>query len=162
MSRGAPESSTLWSMRAEELDSGPLVQQFDVIICLWNVLGHIRPAATRLMVLHQLRQRLNPGGRLMLDVHHRYNTRAYGRTTSFLRYLRDHIRPRESNGDVTAHWSVKGVECSTDGHVFTDREIGILAASADLKIEHCFAVDYETGALTRFRFQGNLFHVLKP
>jgi SAM-dependent methyltransferase len=162
MSREIPQFSTLWNMRAEELVSSGQFQQFDLITCLWNVLGHIRPAATRALVLHKLHQRLSPGGRLMLDVNHRYNVRAYGRTTSILRYLRDQVRPSESNGDVSVRWLVKGVECSTHGHLFVDREIRLLAAFADLKIEHCIAVDYETGDLARFQFQGNLFYVFKP
>jgi SAM-dependent methyltransferase len=161
MSREIPESSTLWNMRAEELVSSGQFQQFDVITCLWNVFGHIRPAANRALVLHKLHQRLRPGGRLMLDVNHRYNARAYGKTTSILRYLRDHIRPGESNGDVTVRWLVNGAECSTHGHVYSNREILQLAASADLKIEHCIAIDYKTGSRTRFPFQGNLFYVLK-
>lgn len=130
--------------------------------CLWNVLGHVCSAAARAKVLGQLRQLLNPSGTRLVDVNHRYNARAHGRVKSALRFVNDRIRPREENGDVTAHWSLGGVECCTYGHVFTDREMRGLAASANLKIEECIPVDYETGEQTRFFFQGNLLYVLKP
>jgi hypothetical protein len=80
---------------------------------------------------------------------------------SALRYLHDRISPREENGDVTAHWSIEGTDCSTYGHVFTHREMRRLAEESKLEIEECIAVDYESGSSTKFRFQGNLFYVLE-
>ena len=155
-------SAEIWDIRAEDLKVSEETPRFDVITCLWNVLGHIRPAAARVQVLSNLRQLLNPAGKLFIDVNHRYNVRAYGRVKSALRFVNDRILPREENGDVTAHWSVGGGECSTSGHVFTDREMRGLASNANLKVEECIPVDYETGERTRFLFQGNLLYVLRP
>ena len=123
MSQRARRPCEIWSIRAEDLAVSRESPRFDVITCLWNVLGHVRSAAARAKVLGQLRQLLNPSGTLVVDVNHRYNARAYGRVKSALRFVNDRIRPREENGDVTAHWSLGGVECSTYGHVFTDREM---------------------------------------
>ena len=48
-----PIGSTLWALRAEELNASE--GRFDVITCLWNVLGHIFPAASRIEALRQSR-----------------------------------------------------------------------------------------------------------
>jgi 2-polyprenyl-3-methyl-5-hydroxy-6-metoxy-1,4-benzoquinol methylase len=157
MSRGIGQAE-LWNVRAEDLNISDTTQRFDVITCLWNVIGHIR---TRADVLHKLRGLLTPQGRLFFDVTHRYNARSYGMAKSAVRYVHDRISPREENGDVTAHWSIEGTDCSTYGHVFTDREMRRLAQAAGLQTEECIAVDYETGRSTKFKFQGNLFYVFK-
>ena len=51
MRRHWPADAKGWTMRAEELKS--VAGEFDVIICLWNVLGHIFPAANRIEALRQ-------------------------------------------------------------------------------------------------------------
>jgi 2-polyprenyl-3-methyl-5-hydroxy-6-metoxy-1,4-benzoquinol methylase len=159
---GQPEGAEIWQIRAEDLIVASKKPAFDAIICLWNVLGHIRSAPTRVLVLRKLRDLLTASGSLFIDVNHRYNLRAYGIPRTVLRYAKDLIAPGEENGDVLARWSLNGVECSTYGHVFTHREMRGLAAAASLKIVECVSLDYETGKPTRFPFQGNLLYVLKP
>jgi 2-polyprenyl-3-methyl-5-hydroxy-6-metoxy-1,4-benzoquinol methylase len=160
MSRKASGGQELWAVRAEDLVISEETPRFDVVTCLWNVLGHIRPAAARLTVLCKLRDLLIPGGRIFVDVTHRYNVRSYGAWITCCRFLKDVVMPREENGDVTARWSLPEVECSTYGHVFTNREILRLAREAGLKVEACLPVDYETGVPTRFLLQGNLLYEL--
>src|SRR6202034_945404 len=71
------------TMRAEDLH---LVQaEFDVITCLWNVLGHIFPSASRLGGLRQFARLVSPHGRIFVDVQHRYNARHYGAIPTALR-----------------------------------------------------------------------------
>jgi 2-polyprenyl-3-methyl-5-hydroxy-6-metoxy-1,4-benzoquinol methylase len=60
--QGDTSDTKLRTMRAEELR---LVQgEFDVITCLWNVLGHIFPSASRLEVLRQFARLVSPQGRI--------------------------------------------------------------------------------------------------
>jgi SAM-dependent methyltransferase len=148
------------TMRAEELHMAE--PGFDVITCLWNVLGHIFPQASRTEVLRQFARLASPHGRIFVDLHHRYNVRRYGAIPSALRFLNDRLRWNETNGDVVVAWDVEQVRCTTRGHVFTDREFRSLARAAGLNIENQFAVDYETGERRRWRFQGHLLYVLKP
>ena len=161
--RASPEIET-WTARAEELDpEKPPAQgrRFDVIICLWNVLGHIPSAALRLQVLIRLPELLSPRGVLFIDVNHRYNANSYGFPRTALRFLRDRLRPGETNGDVTARWQFDGETCSTYGHVFTGREMEGLAKTARLKISERLVVDYDSGKIRRFSFQGNLLYVFR-
>ena len=155
MQRG---DATVRTMRAEEL---PLIDaEFDVITCLWNVLGHIFPAASRLQVLHQFARLISPQGRIFVDVHHRYNVRHYGAIPTALRFLHDQLSSNETNGDVVVAWDVEEVRCTTRGHVFTHREFRSLAQAAGLNIENRFVVDYTTGECRRWRIEGHHFYVL--
>ncbi|MGP0070561.1 MAG: class I SAM-dependent methyltransferase [Bryobacteraceae bacterium] len=147
------------TMRAEELH---LVEgEFDVITCLWNVLGHIFPSDARQEVLRQFARLASPRGRIFVDVHHRYNARQYGAIPTALRFLHDRLRWNETHGDVVVAWDVENVRCTTRGHVFIHREFRSLA-QAGLNIENRFVVDYATGERRRWSVEGHLLYVLAP
>ncbi len=158
MRRCWPASVHPWAMRAEELSG--MAGEFDVITCLWNVIGHIFPAAVRTEVLRQFARLLSPRGVLFLDVNHRYNARHYGLLPTALRFVHDRLIPGERNGDVVATWQVAGASYSTAGHVFTHPEFKRMAEAAGLRIERRFVVDYATGQSHRFPFNGNLLYLL--
>ena len=148
-----------WAMRAEELSG--MAGEFEVITCLWNVLGHIFPSATRTEVLRQFARLLSRRGIVFLDVNHRYNARHYGLLPTAFRFIRDRLAPSERNGDVVAMWQVAGNCCSTAGHVFTQSEFKRISAAAGLQIEKRIVVDYATGKSRRFSFNGNLLYLLR-
>ena len=152
-----PKSLTI---RAEELHA--VEAEFDVITCLWNVLGHVFPSAGRLEVLRQFARLASPCGRIFIDVHHRYNVRQYGAIPTALRFLRDRLRWNETNGDVEVAWDVENVRCTTRGHVFTHREFRSFAKLAGLNIANRFVVDYATGECRRWSIEGHLLYVLTP
>jgi SAM-dependent methyltransferase len=148
------------TLRAEQLSS--LDGEFDVITCLWNVLGHIFPSTGRMEVLHQFARLVSPRGRIFVDVQHRYNVRHYGAIPTAIRFAHDRFRWDDSNGDVDVVWDVEGVRCTTQGHVFTHREFRSLATAAGLDIQSRFVVDYATGECRRRSFEGHLLYVLAP
>lgn len=153
-----PPNTRGWTIRAEELSSRN--GSFDVITCLWNVLGHISPVENRVEVLRQCGRLLSPEGLLFIDVSHRYNMLHYGLLPTFLRMMRDHIFPDEKNGDVTACWNVNGCNYATRGHVFTDSGFRRISSSAGLTIRKVFPVDYTTGEIRHSNFAGHLLYVL--
>ena len=146
-------------LRIEEL--GRLDGEFDTILCLWNVIGHVFPEAARVAALREFRRLLSPRGRLFVDVNHRYNAARYGKLRTLGRFLYDRVRPSERNGDVVADWRLAGREFRVRGHVFTGSEFARLAGAAGLVMERRFVVDYETGAQRRFAVQGNLLYVMR-
>jgi SAM-dependent methyltransferase len=163
---GGGGQARVWGFRAEDLGRDDLHceernRQFDVITCLWNVLGHIRPEEKRVHILCQLERLLSPHGLLFLDVNHRYNARSYGLLRTAGRFLYDQLLPAASNGDVTVSWNLENVRCRTFGHVFTDREIRRLAREAGFTIGERVAVDYDTGEVKHRSWEGNLFYVLR-
>lgn len=165
MRKGSTDKTEVYALRAEELDHArsPLAgRHFDVIMSLWNVLGHIKPEKSRVRVLHQLSRALSPTGLLFLDVNHRYNAKAYGWAKTMVRWMGDCIAFTEHSGDVVASWTVGDKRCSTYGHVFTAREIGRLASEAGLAVRERLVVDYQSGDLRPFGFLGNLLYVFRP
>jgi SAM-dependent methyltransferase len=148
-----------WDMRAEEL--GHVEDQFDVITCLWNVLGHIDSSAARGEVVGHFSRLLRAGGLLFMDLNHRYNAAEYGMTPTLLRWLKDTLRPDERNGDVTARWCVDGTTWATKGHVFTDKEVRRLSEEAGLKILRRVVINYATGEIRRRPAEGNLLYCAK-
>lgn len=156
----------IWPIRLEQLDckQSPFAKRrFDVITCLWNVIGHIEGTKTRASALGQLAQLLAPDGFLFLDVNHRYNISSYGFMKTAGRFVWDKIWPSERNGDVIVKWEYGSPtqRCATYGHVFTGREVEKLAKMAGLLVEERIVVDYDNGILRRFGFQGNLFYCLR-
>jgi 2-polyprenyl-3-methyl-5-hydroxy-6-metoxy-1,4-benzoquinol methylase len=164
----APVAATkVWNVRAEEMgdqvrskENGDL-GTFDVITCLWNVLGHVRGFEKRGRAMRAMNNLLSPEGKCFIDVNHRYNARAYGALPTLARLVRDSISYAEENADVTATWEVCEEVISTYGHVFTDREIRQLAGAAGLEIEERIVVDYDSGKIRRFGFAGSLLYVLR-
>ena len=148
-----------WAMRAEDLHRQQA--QFDVITCLWNVLGHIFPSENRAEVLRQLARLLSRDGLLFIDVNHRYNARHYGTLPTLLRLIRDSVSFNEKTGDVIAHWNVSGIKYATNGHVFTHGEFRRLSQRAGLIIRRRLVVDYATGEVRRSKFGGNLLYVVQ-
>jgi 2-polyprenyl-3-methyl-5-hydroxy-6-metoxy-1,4-benzoquinol methylase len=164
MSRSVAGTAEVWRIRAEALPEqadAVASRRFDVITCLWNVLGHIRPAAMRAGVMQQLARTLSPEGLLFLDVNYRYNLRAYGALPTAARFLYDMVRPGEQNGDVTVTWEWKEVRYHTYGHFFTHSEVMTLAHNASLALVQRVVIDYGSGQTRRFGWEGSLLYVFR-
>ena len=169
------EPAEVWPVRAENLTPGcaenvgtaeggcpcMITERFDVITCLWNVLGHIPTAEKRQHALSTIARLLSPSGRFFLDVNHRYNLRSYGVLPTSRRWIHDRFVTNQKNGDVTAHWSFSDVNVSTYGHVFTHREVMGLADAVGLNLEGRLVIDYSDGRACRFSFQGNLLYIFR-
>jgi 2-polyprenyl-3-methyl-5-hydroxy-6-metoxy-1,4-benzoquinol methylase len=159
MRRYFPADVTVWAMRAENLQSRQ--GSFEVITCLWNVLGHIAPAAARMEALRQFGRLLAPQGKVFIDVNHRYNARHYGTAITILRFLRDYLSQR-NHGDVQVTWNIEKELVATTGHVFTHKEFLALSHAAGLRIDKRFVIDYSSGRICRRTWEGNLLYELRP
>jgi len=161
MSGETPSGCVAWRTRVEDLDVSELEVRFDVITCLWNVLGHIEGLKRRVRALSVAKQLLSSKGLLFVDVIHRYNVRSYGVVMTAARWLGDHLAPREDRGDVNARWQTSAGEISTYGHVFTHHEVQRLARSAGFECLERVVIDYGTGKVHRPSCMGNLLYVLR-
>ena len=149
----------VWPVRIEDVSGTD--RRFDVITCLWNVLGHVSSPEKRLNALRNMRALLSPGGALFLDVQNRYNARHYGRIRTSARMFYDVFRPSADNGDVTVQWHTKIGAVRAYGHVFTPKEMVVLFREARLNIRKSFMIDYATGQERRSRFDGSMFFILE-
>jgi hypothetical protein len=159
MRRHWPTDAKGWPLRAEDLKS--VAGEFDLITCLWNVLGQIFPASNRTEALRQFARLVSLRGKVFVDVNHRYNAAQYGALPTLCRFIYDRVFPGEGNGDVAVAWDVSGIRCATSGHVFTHQEFGLMADAAGLRIEKRYVIDYSSGDQRRWSFQGNLLYVLR-
>lgn len=134
----------VWPVAAEDLPNGPT--DFDLVTCLWNVLGSLEGTARRVEALRCLGARLSPAGRMVLDVHNRYNLATAGTGRVLARVVRDIVDPAESNGSVAFTWRVAGRQIVSRGYLFTPREMRRLFDDAGLVVVRQAFVDYDTGA----------------
>ncbi len=146
-------AADVWQVPIENLPANGA--GFDVILCLWNVLGHVG-SSDRTRALRRLRDVLTNGGVLLLDVNNRHNAAAYGWVRVAGRALIDRIAPDETRGDTTFEWRVGGESLPAKGHLFTPAEIEAAIAASGLRIVRRLAIDYATGARSRFAWKGHL------
>lgn len=153
------KATAVWSVKAEELVVSD--RRFDVIICLWNVLGHVPDNGGRLAALRRMCSLLTKDGRIFLDINNRYNARAYGWPITLGRVLHDLLIPSATNGDVIFDWRVAGRLVQAHGHVFTPGEMARLISESGLTVERRFVIDYQTGKLRRLMLGGQLLFELR-
>ena len=153
-----PPGIEIWPLSVAEIpDSGV---RFDVITCLWNVLGHLEGQQQRASALAQFRKMLTLPGMAFLDVSHRYNAESYGWSMTFLRMAGDFFQRSEKRGDVAVTWKAGARTIRTTGHVFTHCEIKRLVRSAGLKILRRWIISYETGSESKLPLRGHLLYQL--
>ncbi len=153
--QGADE---VWECTAEELPGEDAT--FDVVLCLWNVLGHIPDRASRVASLKRIVALLKPGGQLFIDVNNRHNALAYGRRRVLMRRLLDSVYYHESRGDVSYVWEVAGSKFPSRGHLFIPREVETLFAEAGLLVENRVSINYATGEKSDSPHAGQLVYTL--
>jgi SAM-dependent methyltransferase len=148
-----------WECRAAEIPETDL--RFDVIICLWNVLGHIQMTKERLLTLAKAKRLLSPNGVMFLDVNHRYNAVAHGWGRTLWHMLRDYLFWSDTNGDVVVSWKIGKRPVYTHGHLFTEKELASLFQSAGFVVKSEWALNYRTGASCKSSLHGSLLYRLE-
>jgi len=153
-----PAGCEVWDARLESLpDRG---RCFDVVLCLWNVLGHVPTRELRSAALNNLRALASASGMIFLDILNRYNVAECGAGVVLGRFLRDMYFPND--GDVAVRWRTSAGEAAARGHVFTPKEMNDLLREAGLKVVERLVLDYRSGERRSWAGRGNLLYVLKP
>ena len=148
--------AAVWETPAEALPQSDF--KFDVVLCLWNVLGHLPGRPRRLAALAAMKRVLAPGGTVFLDVNNRHNARAYGRYKVLARRAIDFLSPDERRGDVAYEWRVGGASLPAMGHLFTPAEIEGIIVESGLEVTRRVAVDYATGGYSASPYRGQLLY----
>ena len=153
-------ADAVWEAAAENLTGD--AARFEVVLCLWNVLGHVADRPRRLAALQAIRRALAPAGAVFLDVNNRHNAAAYGSWKVLGRRLVDAVWPDERRGDAEYAWNVGGVSLRGRGHLFTPAEIEEMIAEAGLRVIRRVAVDYATGDCSSSPYRGQLLYQAGP
>jgi len=135
--------------------------RFDVILCLWNVLGHIEGSVARERAILNMSQALNDVGRIYIDVSNRHNVSHYGWKTVLKNIATDLLNPNRNNGTLTYDIQVaedKSIEAHS--HFFNPNELLALFKRAGLNTVMTAYVNYGTGKEAG-PWSGSIFYVLE-
>jgi SAM-dependent methyltransferase len=143
----------IWAITADNL---PETRRFDLITCLWNVLGHIQSRDTRVTSLKRMYSLLNPGGKLFLDVNNRYNSNAYGFWEICSRIIYDFFNQNNNKGDTDYDLHINGETIKGMGHLFTPQEMKELLNISGINRIKRYSVDYKTGKVHSSFLYGQL------
>lgn len=137
------------------------LKKYDIILCLWNVLGHIETYEARLQALRNIKLLLNPGGRFFIDVSNRYNVKYYGWKNVLRNFYKDLFSPSINNGDFKYTITVsENLTIPTKSHFFSPNEMRSLFKKSGLEILKKYFVNYENGKIQNFPFEGQLVYIL--
>ena len=126
--------------------------RYDVITCLWNVLGHLDTPDERVAALRKMRSLLKEDGYLFIDFNNRYNIKNYGLYAVALNFVKD-VFCVSSRG-----WYPLDSVSSVYIHSFY--ESYRLLKRSGLRIEHDHHIDYESGTPVTSPWFGQSFFVV--
>jgi SAM-dependent methyltransferase len=135
-------------------------RKFDVVICTWNVLGHVEGRGARLQAVKNMRSVMAPGGCIVLDVNNRYNANQYGWAAVLRNLVKDTLNPERAGDFIANRVNPEGVTMHTFVHVFSRGELRQLCRDAGLTpVEERF-LDYDTGE-DRTRWSGQMCFLIE-
>ena len=137
----------------------PIDKKYDMVLCLWNVLGHIDTHEKRVVALKNMKNLLNEQGRLYIDVNNRYNINQYGLFSVFRNILED-IFFFKKTGDFLLKVNDGKNILQTQVHIFTVYEMRRLFNSSGLRIQQTRVIDYQNGNENKSIFRGQLLFVV--
>ncbi len=149
----------VWQSAAEELPDSPL--GFDVILSLWNVLGHVENRSKRVQALTKMKKLLSEKGLIFFDVNNRHNASAYGWFKVMGRRIIDFIYPSEKRGDAEFNWKIGDQVFPAMGHLFTPSEIEAIIHESGLEIIKRVSVNYTDGKSHKSPYKGQLVYMLE-
>lgn len=136
-------------------------ERYDIILSLWNVLGHIPTNKKRLRALHAMKKLLKPQGVIFIDVSNRYNINHYGLLNVIKNIGNDLLKPDIENGDFSYKITINASTIlNSTCHFFTPFEMKKIITNTGLKINNLYFIDYKTGRKNFTFFEGQLLYVL--
>jgi 2-polyprenyl-3-methyl-5-hydroxy-6-metoxy-1,4-benzoquinol methylase len=136
-------------------------KKFDLILCLWNVLGHIETKESRMSVIKNISKIINDDGVCFLDINNRYNIKQYGIKNVLKNILRDIFLPNNKNGDFQFDFKNGDVNIKTQVHIFNPFEIDKYLKKNNIKIIDKKFIDYKTGRISSNVFFGQILYKIK-
>ena len=136
------------------------VGKYEIVLCLWNVIGHVMTEKERIMALKHMAGLLEDDGIIFLDVNNRYNVVQYGFKSVLVNIMKDVLSRDERNGDFALTIEAGGKKICTVVHLFSPTEVERLINAAGLKVVQRRMIDYETGKHVDNVWSGQLIYKL--
>ncbi|WP_178984740.1 methyltransferase domain-containing protein [Winogradskyella helgolandensis] len=132
--------------------------KFNLITCLWNVIGHFETQEARLQLFKKVSLLLEPGGVFIFDVNNRYNISHYGLNNVEQNIKNDNLNVKDSG------WFTLGEKPNqTKVYIHSPFDIYDYIKETDLILEENKYIDYSTGETKSTFFEGQLvYKIRKP
>ncbi len=135
--------------------------KFDLILCLWNVLGHVTTHAKRVSVMSHISELLDNDGYAFIDVNNRYNVSQYGLKNVFKNFLKDVFIKKDTNGDFPLSIKHEESKLETMVHIFNPFELDSIIRDSNLVIVEKKYVNYATGRISNNPLDGQILYKIK-
>ncbi|MCR9183626.1 MAG: class I SAM-dependent methyltransferase [Flavobacteriaceae bacterium] len=126
--------------------------KFELMTCLWNVIGHIDTNSQRKQFFQIVDKLLDSNGVFYLDVNNRYNISHYGYSNVMKNLEMDVLYPSESNGEFYIGEGDK----KTKVYIHNPFDLGKYVNDLNLEIEKTWFINYKTGEIKETFFEGQL------
>jgi SAM-dependent methyltransferase len=130
-------------------------RKFDFITCLWNVFGHLETEKLRTDFLKKISELLDDDGICIIDINNRLNINHYGLYDVLKTTINTLFRKRK------AVFNIKHKDVTTHVYIHHAFELDRLIRRNNLKISAKNYIDYTTGKVKPFFFQGQIVYVIK-
>jgi 2-polyprenyl-3-methyl-5-hydroxy-6-metoxy-1,4-benzoquinol methylase len=130
-------------------------EKYDLITCLWNVLGHFSSRKHRLDFFQKIDGLLSKNGFLFFDVNNRYNISFYG-----FENVMNNVEKDRTNNEENGWFLLKNDRVSTKVYIHNPFDIHEYLNGTSLQIQDTFFVNYESGKIEKTFFEGQLFYVI--
>jgi 2-polyprenyl-3-methyl-5-hydroxy-6-metoxy-1,4-benzoquinol methylase len=131
-------------------------KKFDLITCLWNVVGHFPSQELMKRFFIKISSLLSVEGMFIFDVNNRYNISHYGTNSVMKNLQRDH------NNDDNSGWFMLGDDINkTKVYIHSPFDLEGYILDTNLKQEAVYYLDYESGILKDTFFEGQLLYKIK-
>ncbi len=137
-------------------------RKYDLVLCLWNVLGHISTIEGRKNAVLNLAKLLTNNGVLFIDVNNRYNSSHYGKMAVAKNMIHDVFKAPNLVGNFDLCINIESCTIKTSVHIFNPLEIEDLIESSGMVIERKWIVNYDTGKTEKHFWNGQLLFKIKP
>lgn len=135
-------------------------KKFDVVTCLWNVLGHMDQVDDiKKVILNIDANILKKGGMLLLDVNNRYNILAYGLGQVIINIIRDLFGINKRYVEFYKKMDRRHVKMKV--HFFNPYEIENYLKDTTLKITKKYYINYNTGKIESVFWRGQILYIIK-
>ncbi|WP_086932518.1 class I SAM-dependent methyltransferase [Agarilytica rhodophyticola] len=136
------------------------IGKFDLILSLWNVIGHIPSHQDRVSIIKKIKNMLSANAYFIFDVNNRHNE-CYGKLVSLYRRVLDNIVPDNSRGDAHFQWRIDDKYYPAYGHLFTCKEVMQLLSDAGFHSYRWLTVDYSNGSISHSVNKGQLLFICR-
>lgn len=133
-----------------------LDQRFDMVTCLWNVLGHLPDLEQRDEAVRRIARSVRPGGLAFVDVNNRYNVEEYG-----LESVMRNVKADACMSSDRGWYSIAQSNSETKVYIHHPFELDPIFERSGFEIVQRFHVDYLSGAMHEEFWKGQVLYMLR-